>query len=92
LASQEGMAIEQGIREVEHPSACPTYHADSVTEGAVGGKHIQNRDGRFERFQDSTVTSSGSSGEGLRLFLEDIRDGLEGVTLLKFLGKWVLCP
>jgi hypothetical protein len=85
------MTIEQGVREVEHPSACPTYRTDSVTEGSIGGKRIQNGDGRFERFHDSTVTSSGSS-EGLCLFLEDIRDGLEGVALLEFLGEWVLCP
>jgi hypothetical protein len=26
------------------------------------------------------------------LFLEEIRDGLEGVALLELLGKWVLCP
>ena len=85
------MAIEQGIRQVQHQLACPTYHADSVTEGITGGKCIQNGDGRFERFRDSTVTSSGSS-EGLCLFLEDIRDGLEGVGLLEVLGKWVIRP
>jgi hypothetical protein len=84
------MAIEQDIRKVQHRSACPTYHADSVTKVIVGGKRIQNGDGRFERFHDSTVTSSGSS-EGLCLFLEDIRDGLEGVALLELLGQWVLC-
>jgi hypothetical protein len=85
------MAIEQGIREVEHRSACPTYHTDSVTEGTIGGKRIQNGDGRFERFHDSTVTSSGSS-DGLRLVLKSIQDGLEGVALLELLGQWVLCP
>jgi hypothetical protein len=56
----------------------------------VGGKFIQNGDGRFEGFRDSTVTSG--SSEGLCLFLEEIRDGLEGVALLELLGKWVLCP
>jgi hypothetical protein len=85
------MAIEEGIKEVQHRSACPTYHADSITEGIIGGKCIQNGDGRFERFRDSTVTSSGSS-EGLCLLLEDILDGLEGVALLELLGNWVLCP
>jgi hypothetical protein len=84
------MAVEQGIREVEHRSACPTYHTDSVTEGPICGKCIQNGDGRFERFRDCTVTSG--SSEGLCLFLEDIRDGLEGVGLLDLLGQWVLCP
>jgi hypothetical protein len=84
------MAIEQSVREVEHPSACPMYHADSVTEGTIGRKRIENGDGRFERFHDSAVTSG--SSEGLRLFLEDIGDGLEGVALLEFLSKWVFCP
>ena len=88
--SPEGMAIEQGIRQVQHQLACSTYHADSVTEGSVGGKCIQNGDGRFEKFRDSTATPG--SSEGLCLFLEDILDGLEGVGLLELLGKWVLCP
>jgi hypothetical protein len=91
LRLKEGMTIERGVRELEHPSACPTYRTDSASEGTIGGKRIQNGDGRFERFHDSTVTSSGLS-EVLGLFLEDIRDGLEGVALLKLLGEWVLCP
>ena len=37
------------------------------------------------------ITPSGSS-EGLCLFLDQIRDGLEGVALLELLGKWMLCP
>jgi hypothetical protein len=64
------MAIEQDMREVQHPSACPTYHADSITKIIVGGKRIQNGGGRFERFHDSTVTSG--SSEGLCSFLKDI--------------------
>ena len=68
-----------------------TYHADSVTDGTIGGKCIQNGDGRFDRFRDFTVTSSGSS-EGLCLYLEHILDGLERVALLELLGKWVVCP
>jgi hypothetical protein len=91
LALQEGMAIHRGIRKVQHRSACMAYHADSVTDGTIGGKFIQNGDGTFDRFRDSTVTSS-RSGEGLCLYLEYILDGLEGVALLEFLGKWVLCP
>jgi hypothetical protein len=85
------MAIEQGIREVQHRSACPTYHTDNVTEGTIAGKRIQNGDGRFERFHDSAVTSSGPS-EDLCLFLEDLRDGIERVALLELLGQWVHSP
>jgi hypothetical protein len=51
---------------------------------------MQNRDSGVERFHDSAVTSPGST-EGPCLFLEDIRDRLDRVALLKLLGKWVLC-
>ena len=85
------MTIEQGVREVENPLACPAYSTDSVTEGTIGGERIQNGDSRFERFRDFVVTFSGLR-EGLCLLLEDIRDGLEGIALVEFLGKWVFCP
>jgi hypothetical protein len=50
---------------------------------------MQNRDDKFERFGDSAVNRF---IEGACLFLEDSRDGFEGVAaMVESLSKWMLC-
>jgi hypothetical protein len=68
------------MREVERPPEHPTYCIDSAADGSGGGKRIQNGDDRIERFRDSAVNRL---MEGACLFLEDIRDGFEGVAALE---------
>ena len=65
-----------------------TYQTNILAKVSSGRKFTQNGYGLFEGLQD--FVRSPEFTEGLCLFMENSGNGLDGVTILKSVGEWML--
>jgi hypothetical protein len=83
LAGENGYRIRVNVRCMEHP----IVRSGTYKEGGTVKKCIQNRYRILEQLGKFITPSEFAKGK--RLFLKSRGKGLDRVTILELLGKWV---